>query len=180
MDYRGKEPPTSQFESITFESIIIANINQNKPKTRKDAVFATVGIHLNAKPQSQIKANGIITKIKEGEPTRWVNSLVYRRKQNERLTLCLDPKGLNAAIQRERHVTPTLEKFYRNYAKQSSSPLSAQNFGKVCITLRGVVFVRNVTVFLLLIRELKQTTFLTTRTLTGNKLGTLLNVCNTK
>ena len=53
--------------------------------------------------------NGIITKIKEGEATRWVNSLVYRRKQNERLGLCLDPKGLNAAIQREHHVTPTLE-----------------------------------------------------------------------
>ena len=51
----------------------------------------------------------IIAKIKEGEPTRWVNSLVYRRKQNGRLRLCLDPKDLNAAIQREHHVTPTLE-----------------------------------------------------------------------
>ncbi|KAL9956099.1 hypothetical protein ACROYT_G037526 [Oculina patagonica] len=53
--------------------------------------------------------NGIITKIEEGEPTSWVNSLVYRRKQNGRLRLCLDPKDLNAAIQREHHVTPTLE-----------------------------------------------------------------------
>ena len=51
----------------------------------------------------------IIAKIKEGEPTRWVNSLVYRRKQNGRLRLCLDPKDLNAAIQREHHITPTLE-----------------------------------------------------------------------
>ena len=51
----------------------------------------------------------IIAKIKEGEPTQWVNSLVYRRKQNGRLRLCLDPKDLNAAIQREHHVTPTLE-----------------------------------------------------------------------
>ena len=39
----------------------------------------------------------------------WVNSLVYQRKQNGRLRLCLDPKDLNAAIQREHHVTPTLE-----------------------------------------------------------------------
>ena len=53
--------------------------------------------------------NGIITKLEEGEPTPWVNSLVYRRKQNGRLRLCLDPKDLNAAIQREHHVTPTLE-----------------------------------------------------------------------
>ena len=51
----------------------------------------------------------IITTIREGEPTQWVNSLVYRRKQNGRLRLCLDPKDLNAAIQREHHVTPTLE-----------------------------------------------------------------------
>ena len=55
--------------------------------------------------------NGIITKLEEGdhEPTPWVNSLVYRRKQNGRLRLRLDPKDLNAAIQREHHVTPTLE-----------------------------------------------------------------------
>ena len=53
--------------------------------------------------------NGIITKIEEGESTPRVNSLVYRRKQNGRLRLCLDPKDLNAAIQREHHVTPTLE-----------------------------------------------------------------------
>ena len=52
--------------------------------------------------------NGIITKIEEGEPTPWVNSLVYRRKQNGRLRLCLDPKDLNAAVQREHHFTPTL------------------------------------------------------------------------
>ncbi|CAB4015141.1 Hypothetical predicted protein [Paramuricea clavata] len=52
-------------------------------------------------------ANGIITKINEGEPTRWVNSLVYKRKQNRRLYL--DPKDLNTAILREHHAIPTLE-----------------------------------------------------------------------
>ena len=51
----------------------------------------------------------IITKVREGEPTAWVNSLVYRRKPNGRLKICLDPKDLNAAIQRDHHVTPTLE-----------------------------------------------------------------------
>ncbi|XP_020903454.1 uncharacterized protein K02A2.6 [Exaiptasia diaphana] len=51
----------------------------------------------------------IICKIQEGEPTAWVNSLVYRRKSNGKLRLCLDPKDLNAAIKREHHVTSTLE-----------------------------------------------------------------------
>ena len=53
--------------------------------------------------------NDIIAKIQEGEPMAWVNSLVYRRKSNGRLRLCLDPKDLNEAIKREHHVTPTLE-----------------------------------------------------------------------
>ncbi|CAB3995791.1 Hypothetical predicted protein [Paramuricea clavata] len=51
----------------------------------------------------------IITKVRKGEPTAWVNSLVYRRKPNGRLRIWLDPKGLNVAIQRDRHVIPTLE-----------------------------------------------------------------------
>ena len=50
--------------------------------------------------------NDIIAKIQEGEPMAWVNSLVYRRKSNGRLRLCLD---LNEVIKREHHVTPTLE-----------------------------------------------------------------------
>ena len=53
--------------------------------------------------------NGIIPKFEEGETTYWVNSLIYRRKQDGRLRLYQDPKDLNAAIQRENHVTPTLE-----------------------------------------------------------------------
>lgn len=50
-----------------------------------------------------------MTKIEDGEPTQWVKSPVYRRKQNERLWICLDPKDLNAAIQSGHHVTPKLE-----------------------------------------------------------------------
>lgn len=53
--------------------------------------------------------NGINTKIEVDEPTSWVNSLVYPRKQNERLRFCLDAKDFNAAIRREHHVTHTLE-----------------------------------------------------------------------
>ena len=56
-----------------------------------------------------MESRGIITKLKEGEPTAWVNSLVYRRKPNGKLRICLDPKDLNKAISREHHVIPTLE-----------------------------------------------------------------------
>ena len=51
----------------------------------------------------------IIIKVREGEPTAWVNSLVFRRKPNDRLRICLDPKDWNAAIQRDHHVMPNLE-----------------------------------------------------------------------
>ena len=56
-----------------------------------------------------MESRGIITKLKEGEPTVWVNSLVYCRKPNGKLRICLDPKDLNKAISREHHVIPTLE-----------------------------------------------------------------------
>ena len=52
---------------------------------------------------------GITAKIKEGEPTAWVISLVYHRKPNGKLRICLDPKDLNRAISREHDVIPTLE-----------------------------------------------------------------------
>ena len=54
-----------------------------------------------------MESRGIITKLKEGEPTAWVNSLVYCRKPNGKLRICLDPKDLNKAISREHHVIPT-------------------------------------------------------------------------
>ena len=56
-----------------------------------------------------MESKGIIMKLKEGEPTAWVNSLVYRRKPNGQLRICLDPKDLNKAIRREHQVIPTLE-----------------------------------------------------------------------
>ena len=61
------------------------------------------------KELNEMTENGIIKKIEDGEPTAWVNSLVYRRKPNGELRICLDPKDLNRAILREHHVTPTLQ-----------------------------------------------------------------------
>ncbi|GFO05976.1 Pol polyprotein [Plakobranchus ocellatus] len=57
---------------------------------------------------------GIIEKIKEREPTEWVNSLIYRQKANGRLRFCLDPTDLNRDILREHHKTPTLEEILPN------------------------------------------------------------------
>ena len=56
-----------------------------------------------------MESKGIIMKLKKGEPTAWVNSLVYSRKPNGQLRIRLDPKDLNKAIRRENHVIPTLE-----------------------------------------------------------------------
>ena len=42
-----------------------------------------------------IVKNGIITKLEEGEPAPWVNSLVYQQKQSGKFRLSLDPKDLN-------------------------------------------------------------------------------------
>ena len=47
--------------------------------------------------------------MKEGRPTEWVNNLVYQKKPNGKLRICLDPKDLNKAIKRKHHITPTLE-----------------------------------------------------------------------
>ena len=49
----------------------------------------------------------IITK--QTEPTPWVSSLMYPKKANSKLRICLEPKDLNKAIIHENHKAPTLE-----------------------------------------------------------------------
>ena len=50
---------------------------------------------------------GII--VKQTELTPWVSSLMYPKKPNGKLRICLNPKDLNKAIIRENHKAPTLE-----------------------------------------------------------------------
>ena len=50
---------------------------------------------------------GIITPVTA--PTPWVSSLVVVPKKNGMLRLCLDPKDLNKAVQREHYPLPTIE-----------------------------------------------------------------------
>ena len=57
---------------------------------------------------------GVIEKVEE--PTDWVSSIVYSRKSNGKLRICLDPKDLNTAIKRPRYPTPTLEEITHKLA----------------------------------------------------------------
>ena len=42
-------------------------------------------------------------------PTKWVNSMVAVPKLDGRMRICLDPKDLNEAVQREHYQIPTIE-----------------------------------------------------------------------
>ena len=46
---------------------------------------------------NQMVELGVIEKVEE--PTDWVSSIVYSRKSNGKLRICLDPKDLNTATQ---------------------------------------------------------------------------------
>ena len=50
---------------------------------------------------------GVIRKAEE--PTEWVSSLVVVEKPNGKVRLCLDPRDLNKAIQREHYPMETGE-----------------------------------------------------------------------
>lgn len=50
---------------------------------------------------------GVIAPV--DEPTNWVSNLVVATKDSGELRLCLDPKQLNKALQRERYSLPVIE-----------------------------------------------------------------------
>ena len=59
------------------------------------------------KELAEMVRQGIITM--QTEPTPWVSSLMYPKKANSKLRICLDPKDLNRTIIHENHKAPTLE-----------------------------------------------------------------------
>ena len=63
---------------------------------------------------NQMVELGVIEKVEE--PTEWVSSIVYSRKSNGKLRICLDPKDLNTAIKRPDYSTPTLEEITHKLA----------------------------------------------------------------
>ena len=59
------------------------------------------------KELDKLVAQGILAPVTE--PTPWISSLVVVPKKNGSLRLCLDPKDLNKAIERENYPLPTIE-----------------------------------------------------------------------
>ena len=63
---------------------------------------------------NQMVELGVIEKVEE--PTDWLSTIVYSRKSNGKLRICLDPKDLNTAIKRPHYPTPTLEEITHKLA----------------------------------------------------------------
>ena len=71
-------------------------------------------------------AQGVIRPV--SEPTDWVSSLAYTRKNNGKLRICLDPRDLNRAILRNHYKTPTLEEMTHKFnGSKVFSTLDAKN-----------------------------------------------------
>ena len=51
----------------------------------------------------------IISKDRQGVPTACLSNLVYAREPNNKLYICLNPRDLNANLQRTYHRAPTVE-----------------------------------------------------------------------
>ena len=54
-----------------------------------------------------LESQGILQRVTT--PTKWISSMVEVVKPNGQLRICLDPRDLNKAIQRENYVLPTIE-----------------------------------------------------------------------
>ena len=55
----------------------------------------------------ELEKDGIVEKVTE--PTPWISSMVTVVKPTGKLQICLDPKDLNRAVQREKYQLPTIE-----------------------------------------------------------------------
>ena len=74
----------------------------------------------------EIISQGIIQKV--DEPTDCVSSIVYVRKSNGKLRLCLDPKDLNKVIMYCHYKTPTMEEHsHKLSSAKFFSKLDAKN-----------------------------------------------------
>ena len=69
-----------------------------------------VPIAVKAKLKTELDSmveRGIITPVTE--PTSWVSQLVVTNKPNGKIRVCIDPKYLNKALQREHYTMPILD-----------------------------------------------------------------------
>ena len=68
----------------------------------------------------------VLAEVKQ--PTEWISSMVTVPKKNGQLRICLDPKDLNAAIQREHYPLPVIEDVAtRLHGAKTFSVLDASN-----------------------------------------------------
>ena len=90
------------------------------PRKTPIALKDTIKKELDAMEQQ-----GVIRKVTE--PTEWVSSLVYSKKKDGSLRICLDPRHLNQALKRPHYKTPTLEELNHKFARsQYFSKLDAK------------------------------------------------------
>ena len=88
-------------------------------------------IHLRNEIQSTLdgmERQEIISKVPTGQPTEWLSNIVYARKSNGKLRVCLDKRDLNANIKRTYHKAPTVEEITHKLAyAHIFSKLDAKN-----------------------------------------------------
>lgn len=82
----------------------------------KPVVMPDRRIPLSVRPKLKAELDklvvlGVLTPV--DEPTPWVSQLVITLKKSGALRVCIDPKCLNKALQRERYTLPTLPHHYR-------------------------------------------------------------------
>ena len=75
----------------------------------------------------RLTKEGIITKVKEH--TEWINSIVPVMKPNGSLRLCLDPKDLNKAIERNQWYSRTIDDILPELAKAKYKTLKDATSG---------------------------------------------------
>ena len=75
----------------------------------------------------RLTKEGIITEVKEH--TEWINSIVPVMKPNGSLRLCLDPKDLNKAIERNQWYSRTIDDILPELAKSKFKTLKDATSG---------------------------------------------------
>ena len=63
-----------------------------------------------SKELRKLEKQDIIEKVKN-EPTPWISPIVCSSKKDGGLRICVDLREANVAIERERHIMPTLDDF---------------------------------------------------------------------
>ncbi|MDY6787809.1 MAG: retroviral-like aspartic protease family protein, partial [candidate division WOR-3 bacterium] len=104
-----KKYPNAFADAVgTFEGDSRLSVNDSPPE-----VLPTRSLPVSLRPKVKKELDrllklGIISKI--DEPTSWVSQFVVReKKHSDQVRLCIDPKPLNKALQREHYHLPTFE-----------------------------------------------------------------------